>query len=338
MEIIAITGILGSLAVIALVILRPWDGLDRMAAVYLFFTYRPYRPFPRHAADPRTAQQVWDDGPVPPIGSMSADAEREYRTMAALPERPRLADELRDRGLELDARGAAQRGAWAEPEPRPELLLPPAPPRGPERPSEPPWPDAQPPGPAERTDGASVPPGAWLGQFGALADSEPPAGWVGDPGDPEPARPEPPYPLPCPPPEGEWLPRPLPPWATDGGAWRIPAEAFTPGPPEPELPPSGDWAPGTGPPEDDGPIYRPDGFDIANPDPPGTVVIGPGADLPEPEPPEPSRLADPGELFRAELASEVLADMRARDADTARYLDGQAADLATTLNVMLRGY
>jgi hypothetical protein len=351
MEIIAITGILATAAVIVLAIRQPWRAPGVRLAVLWLFVGRPAR-HGRRPADPRTPQQIWDDGPVPPVGSMVRDAELEYRAMAGLlpPDPPpTTADRLRRAGAELNARADAQRAAWAEE--RPGLLLLPGggPERGPERPPEPPWPDAQPPGPAERTDGGTVPPGAWRGQFDALAP------------------PDPPYPLPWPRAEGDWLPRPLPPWAVDGGDWQIPPGAFL----EP-LPPGGDRLP-----EDDGPEVQPhdDGTSYCtslpacplHPEPEageswgplaaqylalprlgGAIRLAPLDDEPEPQPGEgaewpgamhwaPSRMADPGELFRAELASEVLADIRARDADVAGYLDRQAADLATTASVMTRG-
>jgi hypothetical protein len=138
--------------------------------------------------------------------------------------------------------------------------------------------------------------------------------------------PEPPawaaYPLPWPePPEPAPIdlggPRgpvdPLPPWALIGGAYpvRCPrcgrarcghTRTVEP-PPEPELPPSGDWAPGTGPPEDDEPEWYP----VTVP-----RLPGPG------EPWQPSRLATP---FDRALAAEVADALGDQNADAAVYID-----------------
>jgi hypothetical protein len=314
MEIIAITGILGVLAVIVLAVVRPWET-GRLAAIYLFWAYRPAHggglTGPEVADVGQSAMSRWEYGIMgvdicPRCGGPLASAPCSSCGWERPPDRapwPRLTDE--DRAAL--AAGFARARAIAD-EPRPGAVVLPA-----------------------RTADIS-------GSGAPVTPPEPPA-WAA-------------YPLPWPePPEpapadlgGPWgAIDPLPPWATDGGVWRIPAGAYAspedaaraavpePPPPEPELPPSGDWAPGTGPPEDDEPeslrcltCHSPqpsmhpataEGGEVCHlcPDPfHGRPEAGTAAIF------APSRLATP---FDCALAAEVADALSDQNADAAVYID-----------------
>jgi len=92
-------------------------------------------------------------------------------------------------------------------------------------------------------------------------------------------------------------------------------------PPEPELPPAGDWAPGTGPPDEDD---EPEWYPVTAP-----RLPGPG------EPWQPSRLATPTD--RA-LAAEVAAALADQNTDAALYIDRLACDRRAYIGQIRRGF
>jgi hypothetical protein len=307
-EIVAITGMLATSAVLVLVLRQPWRAPGaRLMVLWLFRGY-PARHVHDGPPDARSPAQRWEDGPgPPPIGSMSAADERHYRAMTGLPPALAARPDGYPSGAELDARLEAQRAAWAEPRPAVLLLPGDGPERGPQWPPEPPGDEPGPPPPVERTDGGSVPPGGWRAQYDQLAPRPP------------------------------WQPAPLPPWAADGGNWRIPPEVLPEHGlaelpdypqvirlgPEPEPPPLG-------------PSFDPDGpgYEPAPPEPamepselePEAAVSWPGAMHWQP-----SRLASPAEQEQAR-------ELGRQDADAAEFLDRLAASNRAWLWQLRRGF
>jgi hypothetical protein len=244
MELIFITGILGTVAVLALVILLPWEPPRRVAVI--LSNYRPRHgpvPPPGHG---QSALSRWEYGIVgvdvcarcaAPIRD-GACARCHWQPPPSRAPWPALTDQDRaalDEGLEQSRAIAA--------EPRPGAVILPAPTQdisGPGRPSR-------------------LPAGAWLSAYDQLAPKSPP----------EPDQS---------PPGGLYAPPRCPVcdcrlFLTNGPhcnacGWQSAEHTNTvlaPLPPEPELPPGGDWAPGTGPPRDDdeddpGAVWAPDGI------------------------------------------------------------------------------
>jgi hypothetical protein len=294
MELIFITGILGTVAVLALVILLPWEPPRRVAVI--LSNYRPrHGPVfpPGHG---QSALSRWEYGIVgvdvcarcaAPIRD-GACARCHWQPPPSRAPWPALTDQDRaalDEGLEQSRAIAA--------EPRPGAVILPAPTQdisGPGRAAEP---------------GA----GAWLGAYAELAPKSSPEPAESPPGAIPPRCPvcacrlflnDRPHCNAC----GWQAPKYNLPWHLDDRARAaleasieatraIPAEQYylltehrancaiegcprDPGcpdcvngfhdhPPEPELPPGGDWAPGTGPPRDDdeddpGAVWAPDGI------------------------------------------------------------------------------
>lgn len=188
MEIVAITGILASLAGIVLVILAPWKGQARLEAIYLFFTYRPHHPRPRHVLEPRdlrSPMRRWEDGPTVGIDHCPMCLQAPILQNGG-PHCPRCgwsrphgappwgAAQPWDPAEALNAKLDRNRASWAEP--RPGLVAMPA------RTADisggttaAPEPPQAPRGPCPQTDGSTVLPGAWRVQLaralGALADA-----------------------------------------------------------------------------------------------------------------------------------------------------------------------
>ncbi len=210
MEIIAITGILGVLAVIVLAVVRPWET-GRLAAIYPFWAYRPAHggglTGPDVADVGQSAMSRWEYGIVgvdvcPRCGGPLASAPCSSCGWEQPPDRapwPSLT------GADRAALAAGlDRARAIAAEPRPAAVLLPAPTSdisGSGAPVAAPEPPAAEPAPASAvapTDGASEPPGAWRGAYEALAPPEPelpPSGdWApgtGPPEDDEPDQDEP---------------------------------------------------------------------------------------------------------------------------------------------------
>ena len=210
--IVIVTAVLAVAAVIVLAVRQPWRAPNmRLMVLALIYGYQS-----RHGAP--AAEPAPDPAPI-------GDWPGEITGVHICAE---CAAPLRD------ADSACPRCGWTMPpgrapwdRPAAMILLPIessdiSGPGGPLRPPEPPAAGGGPGQAVTRTDGARTLPGAWRVAYETLAPAEP--------GDPSPLalgyrdRPPSKYGAPY---------GPVPP------------------PPEPELPPGGDWAPGTGPPRDD---------------------------------------------------------------------------------------
>jgi hypothetical protein len=305
MEIIAITGILGVLAVIALAVIRPWEP-GRLAAIHLLWEYRPQHggglTGPEVTAI--SPMQRWEYGIVgvdvcPRCGGPLASAPCSTCGW----ERPagHAPWETDSGSLIFGTSGLLGWNSGSG-----------GPPDGRSGPPEPPPPPAPAPAP---TDGSAEPPGAWRAAYDQLAPAEPPP--------------------------------PLPRWATDGGEWPVGSMMlprlgagircqhggpWEPPPPEPELPPSGDWAPGTGPPEGD-----PEPGRCAD----CRMLVDPWMVHDCPGPPDtwgtwqPSRLATPHDRALAAETAAALADL---NTDAALFIDRMTSDRRAYLWQLRRAF
>lgn len=292
MAIILITGWLGLVAVCVLYYRQPWRARARVSVLWLFAAYRPRHGAPAPDAG-QSAMARWEYGVIGvDVCAHCAAPMREGGCprcgWTAPPDHapwPRLTDARR---AELAAGLETARAIAAEPRPGAVVL----------------------PAPTDDISGAggrAVRPaeptaGAWLAGYAALApsaDPEPPGAALAA------AEPEPPPggesgTLRLGPPPGivAWLERDDP--AEDDGP--------EPPPPEPLLPPSGDWAPGTGPPEDDEPEPEPEGRRWA-----------------------PSRRATPADAEHAR-------DLARQDADAAEFIDAMDRERRRYLWQLRRGF
>lgn len=328
-EIIAITGILGALAVIVLAVVRPWKA-GRLAAIYLFWAYQPAhgRPAGPEVTD-LSPMKSWEYGIVGvdscplcggPVNSRGA-CQGQRCGWERPPDRapwPRLTDEdgavIQPSGDVTGATDTAainaalaaglDRARAIAAEPRPGAVMLPAPTDdisgpggGPVTPPEPPgwaayplpWPEPPEPGPAD------------LGGPRGPIEPGPPLDLGGV------------YPLRLPPPDTD----------LEHEGW-----LYVPGPPpEPELPPSGDWAPGTAPPGADEVSRNPECHDCVH----GLHDHPAGPDLAW----RPSRLATPAD--RA-LAAEVAAALADQNTDAALFIDRLACDRRAYIGQIRRGF